>query len=188
MVTELDFDDWLQKRKVKWWFTEEEAIVFPPLGSIKQEVTAPFVIEMISKLKDKLQTIIPIEEEDSLKSFPVVSGGLLTLGRRQPGVQAYTSTAGAAAGAFAVTMIAEIKGYYSEAKFNDEDIGQVIEFATELLRTQVFRESTISLLFDGVRFQFIKTNVRNMEFTHKLSSLYLGKEGWQVAVISLDFF
>jgi len=90
-------------------------------------------------------------------------------------------------GVFAITLIGEIKGYYSDQNFNGEHLGQLIEFVTELFSIQRFRDKMISVLFDGVRFQFMETIRTQQNFTHKLSSIFLGKDGWQVTVLTLVY-
>jgi len=186
LTPSLEFTEWLRSRKVKFWLNRGEDIAFPALGSKEAEGTEPFVRRMIEKLSDMSNWEGPKggNVKQTLKSIPIVSTSTKTIGKRKPDVPAYVKDSN---GVFAITMIAEIKGYYSDGNFSGEHIGQLLEFISELFRIQGFREEMISLLFDGYRFQFIKSFRSQGELRHEESLLFQGKEGWQVAALSLCF-
>ena len=187
------------KKQGEFWVEscDNPVSLFPAPSSGEKSTVQPFFTDVMGKfanmclMKDK---IVFIPDDKGLYRTPkVLTGDLLcipdasihetpTVGSRKPDVNVYHESIDVK-GVLRVVSAWELKARAKEKshRFADDEIGQLVDTNMELLRQQPFRQFTLAVLSDGVRFQFFKIKVSAVNgFIVSKSSVYLNMEGWSV--------
>ena len=109
-----------------------------------------------------------------------------TIGSRKPDVNIYYQSLDTK-GILRIVSSWELKsrGGKNQHSFSLDEIGQVIDTNMELLRQQPFRQFTLAVLSDGVRFVFfkiIRLGPQLDDYKVLQSSTYLNMQGWAVSI------
>lgn len=205
LVTDTAFDAELRAIQAQgdFWVdaVDDPCTLFPPAKSGEKSTVQPFFIEVM----DKFAVICAREEKavyrkgaDDKYNVKHTIGDVLcipdatvhetpTVGSRKPDVNVYYEDK-LIKGVLRIIFSWELKSRAVENnhKFSNEEIGQVIDTGMELLRQQPFRQFTLAVLTDGVRFVFFKiSRVRHQveEFKVIQSNTFLNMQGWAVSTM-----
>ena len=178
----------LEDQSITWWPQGLNDNTFPSLGDKEIRTCQPFVSKVLAifskgKVKVKSSTVkgkvnnSKTSQEVKIMSIPYLSApSTPTVGKKRPDCVFYEANK---TGNAAITLIGEVKSG-GDGNFADEDIGQLTDVTTRVMRLQPFRRYILSFLTDGRRFQFYRCRRVKSDYSFEYSSIFEGKEAWQV--------
>jgi len=180
--------------KVSWW-PKGCNHRFPIGGDGEVGVTQGFITNFFKKilsLNDKYNKTKFSEKAPhtlNLKSAPCIDAHSYFHIAKRKSDNVFTEVG--KSGELAITLVGENKACLGgDREFPNSDIGQVVDVLTKLMNIQKFRPFCYSFLTDGRKFMFFKcARAAGGEYLFSHSSVYLGKNGWQVwffAYISVE--
>jgi hypothetical protein len=154
--------------------------LFSSLFRIK---TSDNIIELIaSDVGYRIQTDGEFDAfSSSLQSTQTIesSHDKASFSRRKPDVVVYN---GNLKGAYAITMLGDVRGCRSANDFPDAEVGHILEMSKVLFEEHQFSRTFLySFLTNGSRFQFFKcfrNSTGRINFQESL--VFSGLDGWQV--------